>query len=76
MCQYETSWSEAEAQCPRMKQGLRRLATMEDDELVRISGNSLQVLEDGHPFLRNVCMALDSRYWDREAENQIFSRAI
>ena len=76
MCQFETSWTEGEAACPRMKRALRRLATMVDDGLVQISGNSLQVLKDGRPFLRNVCMALDARYWDRQAEDQIFSRAI
>jgi oxygen-independent coproporphyrinogen-3 oxidase len=76
MCQFETGWSDAESSSPRMKQGLNRLATLEKDGLVEISGNSLRVLKSGRPFLRNVCMALDARYWERQSENQIFSRAI
>jgi oxygen-independent coproporphyrinogen-3 oxidase len=76
MCQLETRFSEAETQCPRLKQGLNRLATMEEDGLVQVRGDSLRVLKEGRPFLRNICMALDARYWDRQAETQVFSRAI
>ncbi len=76
MCQLETRFSEAETQCPRLKQGLNRLATMEKDGLVQVRGDTLRVLKEGRPFLRNICMALDARYWDRQAKTQVFSRAI
>ncbi len=52
------------------------LASMEEDELIGWSGNTLQITTIGKPFLRNVCMGLDMRFRRKSPETRVFSQAI
>lgn len=76
MCRFETTWKDEHAQHPAVYAGLERLAEMEADGLVLMKGNRLRVTQDGRPFLRNVCMALDTRLWSNAPEAQLFSQVI
>jgi oxygen-independent coproporphyrinogen III oxidase len=76
MCNMQTSWSNGIYQTESFYEGLKRMKEMEGDGLVEIRENSLQVLENGRPFLRNVCMALDPRMWKESSGKQLFSKTI
>jgi oxygen-independent coproporphyrinogen-3 oxidase len=76
MCNLETSWESPEMQCDSLGKGLERLREIEKDGLLKLQKFRLIVKPEGKPFLRNICMALDARYWDKEAEKQVFSSTI
>lgn len=52
------------------------LSEMEKDSLVVWNGNSLQITDEGQPFLRNVCMALDLRLRNNSPSTKVFSQSI
>ena len=76
MCHFETSWHSPELQHPSLYEGLERLKEMADDGLVDISGERLEVTEEGKTFIRNICMALDARLWRHKPETELFSQVI
>jgi oxygen-independent coproporphyrinogen-3 oxidase len=76
MCNLETSWESPVMQCDSLYKGLERLIEIEKDGLIELKPYKLTVLPEGKPFLRNICLALDARYWDKEAEKQRFSSTI
>lgn len=80
MCRMETSWSVAENEMPALQAALYRLDELVMDGLVKIKPFHLQVLPEGRPFLRNVCMAFDARLWEEAHSNntqqQVFSKAV
>lgn len=43
------------------------------DGLVELHNNELFVTNRGKQFLRNICMAFDERYWNKEMKKEIFS---
>ena len=55
---------------------IARLATLEQDGLIRFNKNKLIVSNTGKSFLRNICMCFDERLWDNKPESQIFSSAV
>lgn len=46
------------------------------DGLLEISSSGVQVSEKGTPFIRNICMAFDQRYWASRSEDDMFSSSI
>jgi len=56
-------------------EGLERMRLIEKDGLVKITGSSMEVTVLGKRFLRNICMALDSRLWANQPQTQLFSMA-
>ena len=76
MCRLQTSWEKADQQHPSLFQALERMREIEADGLVRVGADSLQVKEEGRPFIRNICMALDARLMRQEPQKQIFSQVI
>ncbi|MBI5916782.1 MAG: oxygen-independent coproporphyrinogen III oxidase [Bacteroidetes bacterium] len=76
MCRFETSWEPADLQCVALYEGLERLAELQDDGLIEIKPFHLKVTEAGRPFLRNICMALDARYWQKQPQGSLFSQAV
>nr|VFJ99914.1 MAG: oxygen-independent coproporphyrinogen-3 oxidase [Candidatus Kentron sp. LFY] len=76
MCRFETSWKREEAQHPSLYDGLARMKELEADGLVTIGEGYLRVTEEGRPFLRNICMALDAKLWRNEPATKIFSQTI
>jgi len=76
MCHFETSWQDPESQHPSLFDGLGRMEQMEEDGFLEIKDQQLIVTEKGKPFIRNICMALDSRLWRKQPETQLFSQTI
>ena len=74
MCKGSTSWHFEDKSF--YSRALRRLQPMEEDGLVEIGDDSLTVTKTGKAFLRNICMAFDTRLWENKPESQIFSMAV
>ncbi|MBB6272757.1 oxygen-independent coproporphyrinogen-3 oxidase [Pedobacter cryoconitis] len=75
MCKGETSWAQPEEQSIGFMKGLERMTLIADDGLVMIKGTELKVTLLGKRFLRNICMALDSRLYANQPQTQLFSMA-
>lgn len=76
MCRGYTFWQNEKEQCAALYAGLQRLEPMVADGLVAIEPYHLQITEAGQPFVRNVCLALDAHFWQRQPEGQLFSQAV
>lgn len=76
MCRFQTHWAEPAEQCPALFEGLERMEELEADGLVQLDDYRVRVTERGRPFLRNICMALDGRYWRRQPEGKLFSQVV
>ena len=72
MCQFETHWNDSENLF--LNQSI--LQEMEADNLIVFSPNSIKVLEEGKPFVRNVCMAFDSYLHKKQSEKKQFSMTV
>ncbi|MFY0631488.1 MAG: oxygen-independent coproporphyrinogen III oxidase [Flavobacteriaceae bacterium] len=72
MCSFETTWNEGEE--PSMN--VSKLIDLEADELIEIKESSIQVLEQGKPFVRNVCMAFDQYLKEKEEIEKRFSMTV
>lgn len=76
MCKQETSWENPDEQCEALYQALERLREAESDGLIEIYPYHLLIKQEGHPFIRNICMAFDARYWSKIAPEETFSKTI
>ncbi len=76
MCNQETNWENEEDQCDEILNAVEKLHDLEADGLVELTAFNLKVTEAGKPFLRNICMAFDVRMARKQAETQIFSKAV
>jgi oxygen-independent coproporphyrinogen-3 oxidase len=76
MCRYETNWSNPALQSASFEDIPARLEELEADGLIEVNGQHLKVTERGRPFLRNICLAFDARYWQKQPGGKLFSQAI
>ncbi len=76
MCQFQTSWKNKNEQCDALFAGLERLQELEADGLIERSPFQLKVTEKGSMFIRNICMAIDARYWAKRPEGVLFSQVV
>ncbi len=76
MCHFETNWSSFKLYDPILDNGLKRLKALENDGLLKLYPFHLTVLEEGRPFIRNICMALDAKLWREKPTSQLFSQAV
>lgn len=76
MCRFRTAWSRQDAESEVVYLARERLKELSKDKIVRLDKDSMEVSEDGKPFLRNVCMALDARMWKKQPESALFSNTI
>lgn len=76
MCRYRTGWAAPALQCEALYAGLSRMDELEADGLIVRRPFELEVTDAGKPFIRNICMALDARYWRKKPEGQLFSQAV
>ncbi|HEX7414185.1 MAG TPA: oxygen-independent coproporphyrinogen III oxidase [Bacteroidia bacterium] len=74
MCTYHTSWKEE--QVGFLAEPLARLKEMEQDGLVIMDKLSIKVTARGKPFIRNICMCFDKRYWNKTTTAKVFSSSI
>jgi oxygen-independent coproporphyrinogen-3 oxidase len=76
MTRFKTSWDSADAYVPYLDSVADRLEPLEHDELVKLTGKTCEVTDDGRPFLRNICMAFDACLARDSSTTQLFSRTI
>ncbi|MCC6333968.1 MAG: oxygen-independent coproporphyrinogen III oxidase [Myxococcales bacterium] len=74
MTRFETLW--ARGRVPYLDEVPGKLAELQRDGLVQVSGDGVRVTEAGRPFVRNVCMALDARLARQAPDKPIFSRTV
>ena len=73
MCHFKTTWSSSTVY---LQDAIIRLQPMIEDGLVEVTSNSIQVTKKGEPFVRNVCMALDARFWANRPLSALFSQVV
>ncbi len=73
MCQHETQWINPTDQDEAFLVGIERMDELERDGLIERGAFSLKVTQQGLPFLRNICQALDARLWQRKPTAPLFS---
>jgi oxygen-independent coproporphyrinogen-3 oxidase len=75
MCTYELDQSSIDAiMCSEeLKERLKEPML---DDLLEISEAGVSLKELGKPFIRNICLAFDKRYWRKKPESKIFSSSI
>lgn len=71
MCNNATEWQQGEIS----EYTETQLKDLELDGLIELRGNSLQVTELGHNYLRNICMAFDEYLIGNKTEN-MFSKTV
>lgn len=76
MCRHETNWARPDQQTAALLAGLDRMKELEKDGLISFSHTRLKVTRKGLPFIRNICQALDARYWAKRPEGVLFSQAV
>lgn len=76
MCQFETSWDQESTYFGEINSVLEDLQEMIQDKLLLIDDKKIVVLEDGKPFIRNICMAFDLRLKRTIPETHLFSMTI
>lgn len=64
---------ESDAQAADVK---KFLSSLIEDGLVKLEGRKLSLTEEGRPFLRNACMALDARLRAKAPETKVFSSSL
>lgn len=53
-----------------------RLTPLLNDKLVWVTEKEIKITKAGKAFLRNVCMALDERLWEKQPRSSLFSSTI
>ena len=76
MCRYETDWSDPALQCAAFEDIIGRFDDLIADGLIEVNGQHLVVSTLGRPFLRNICLAFDARYWQKQPGAKVFSQAL
>jgi oxygen-independent coproporphyrinogen-3 oxidase len=76
MCRSETEWFDEENRCSSLYEGLDRMEELELDGFIIRAPFQLKVTEEGQPFLRNICLALDAKYWEKQPNGALFSQVV
>ncbi|MCR9182517.1 MAG: oxygen-independent coproporphyrinogen III oxidase [Flavobacteriaceae bacterium] len=76
MCNLQTKWTPEEEGLLDFTDIKSKLAEMQKDGLIVIQSNAIQVLEKGRPFIRNVCMAFDILYQQKQPQTRLFSMTV
>lgn len=73
MCQFQTQFS-SDIDDLMINESLLR--ELEDDGLINFTSNTVEVLEQGKPFVRNVCMAFDAYLNTNLQQKKRFSMTV
>ena len=76
MCTFKTSWAEPSMAFPELPEVLSQLEEMQQDGLLVLQPQGIQITEQGKPFIRNICMALDLHLKRKMPQTRIFSMTI
>jgi len=61
---------------PEKDQIISRFEEMVKDGLVAVTNQRVQLLPAGKPFLRNLCLAFDRRFYEAQPQTRLFSQSI
>ena len=67
MCKHETDIDE------HFTNNKKRFINLINDELIILKDNKIIISKKGKPFLRNICLAFDNRYWKKVPDANLFS---
>jgi oxygen-independent coproporphyrinogen III oxidase len=73
MCKHKTNFSNTLPDQLILKEALENLSEPISDKLIYIKGNEAVISEKGKSFLRNICLAFDKRYWQKQPSQRLFS---
>lgn len=78
MTQFHTNWDNDLKSSARNTLGsaTERLSELSRDGLVQLKQNECKITEKGRPYIRNVCMAFDSRLIQKAPQTKLFSQTI
>jgi oxygen-independent coproporphyrinogen-3 oxidase len=76
MCHYETTWDPTSEENNIIESCFHRLSPLSDDGLLVFGNGFIKILEQGRPFVRNVCFALDQRFHQQGNQTAQFSKSI
>lgn len=76
MTKFETSWDQKEKQHPILETLDSKLAEPIKDGLVILKPQALIITEEGQPFVRNICMALDEYLLKAKTDQPMFSKTV
>jgi len=76
MCDFRTSWNSTHLYFDELPDVLIKLKEMEHDGFLEIGKNTIKVLPEGRPFVRNICMAFDVLLQRKQPETQLFSMTV
>lgn len=76
MCQGSTNWQDESMRCNAIDRAVHQWDDMAADGILSRSPYRIEVCTAGQPFLRNICLALDDHYWNRQPAGATFSQAI
>ncbi|MBL7902781.1 MAG: oxygen-independent coproporphyrinogen III oxidase [Bacteroidia bacterium] len=73
MCRYQTGWRVEHRWEELYARIAHRLQAFVGKNWIEIRDNSIYIKDQGKPYLRNICLAFDERYWNKIPEKQVFS---
>lgn len=76
ICQFHTSWENKNYYFKEIPDILIQLQEMERDGLLILTKDSIQVTENGKPYVRNICMAFDLLLKRKAPKTALFSMTI
>ncbi len=76
MCYGYTSWEQEHEQFETLERTVQELKEFEKDGLLRTEKYGVQILQNGLPFIRNICMAFDARMRNNESNKVRLSQTI
>ena len=76
MCGFKTSWSSSNLYFEELPDVLIKLKEMENDGLLAIGNDTITVLPEGRPYVRNICMAFDLLLQRKKPDTQLFSMTV
>lgn len=76
MCRFKTSWADKQLYFDALPDALIQLKEMENDGLIILYTNSIEITENGRPFVRNVCMAFDVLLQQKQPHTRLFSMTV
>ncbi len=73
MCQHESNFEDTLQNQALLNESKDKLTELISDNLLSIQGYKVVLTEQGKLFLRNICLAFDKRYWEKQPKTAIFS---
>ncbi|MBD3630076.1 oxygen-independent coproporphyrinogen III oxidase [Cyclobacterium sp.] len=73
ICNHKASWKDLESLSEEL---LDQLLVFEKEKMVAFDANGVRITEEGKPFVRNICAALDPYMQNNKKSKPLFSKAI